>query len=94
MMKQNLLLTVVISSLLSGCAMDNMSTTQKALLAGSAAAAIGGIAYGVHQKHEADKEKHKHDQHDQRDSDDSYAHHSHYHHRSCYDGDDRWQCED
>lgn len=90
MMKQKLMVTVVIAGLLSGCAMDNMSTTQKALLAGTAAAAIGGIAYGVHQKHEADKEKHKHDQ---PDNDDRYTHHSRHRHNNCYDSYSRWECE-
>lgn len=78
-------IAVIILSLgLTGCGMDNMTTTQQALLAGSAVAAVGGIAYGVHKKHEAEKEKHKHH--------DDNANHARRHHydEECYDGD--WGC--
>lgn len=81
---------VIVTTSLTGCAMDNMTPTQQALLVGSAAAAAGGIAYGIHQKHKADKAEHEqHDHH----SDDSNAYHArHHHHDSCHDGDGHWQC--
>ncbi|WP_434662350.1 hypothetical protein [Aeromonas sp. NJAU223] len=78
---------------LTGCAMDNMTTTQKALLVGSAAAAAGGIAYGIHKKHEADKAKHEKDE-DNRHKENTY--HAHRHHsdqrEQCYDYEGHWQC--
>lgn len=84
------IVALVFTLAVSGCAMDNMTGTQKALLAGTAAAAIGGIAYGVHQKHEAEKQKYKNEDHDK---DDRYSHHAYRDDRDqCYDYYGHWQC--
>lgn len=81
---------LVLTLAVSGCAMDNMTGTQKALLAGTAAAAIGGIAYGIHQKHQAEQQQHKNEQHD---NDTRYAHHPYRENKHrCYDDDGDWQC--
>ncbi|MBP4041104.1 hypothetical protein J9885_07475 [Aeromonas sp. SrichE-2G] len=57
-MKKLLCVSMISCSLiLAGCAdIDHMSTGQKALLGAAAAAAVGGIAYGVHKNHKAEQE--------------------------------------
>lgn len=93
MISKGCIAVIVLSLGLTGCGMDNMTPTQQALLAGSAAAAVGGIAYGIHKKHEADKEKHKKDNNN--DDDDHYDNSRHAHRRNndqCYDRYGDWRC--
>lgn len=55
-MKKVVITATVLVIALTGCSdINHMSTGEKALMGVAAAAAVGGIAYGIHNKHKADK---------------------------------------